>query len=108
MASAKKSSLPTSIIVDAWTVTDGSQAAFLEMVEVMFERLRALEGFLEGEILQGVDPTRFLTYVRMRSAHDRDRAMEDHGVKAAVRQIRVVAQPHVNAYTVLRSFGRGD
>lgn len=93
-----------SIVVDAWTVADGSQQEFLHELTRMFERLRELDGFLEGQILEGVDPTRFVTFARMRSAHAREAAMLDGDVQATLRRLGGIAHPNLAAYTVLRTF----
>jgi heme-degrading monooxygenase HmoA len=93
-----------SIIVDAWRVADGDQEEFIDMLVGLFSRLRELDGFIDGEILRGVDPTRFVTYARMRSASDRDAAFIDSDVQGGLRAIREIARPDPGAYTVLRKF----
>jgi heme-degrading monooxygenase HmoA len=93
-----------SIIVDAWRVADGNQEEFVEALVGLFSRLRELDGFIEGEILRGVDPTRFVTYARIRSAGERDAAFVDSQVLGALRAIRKIARPDPGAYTALRRF----
>jgi heme-degrading monooxygenase HmoA len=93
-----------SIIVDAWRVPDGQQEEFIEALVGLFSRLRELEGFLDGEILRGADPTRMVTYARMHSARERDAAFLDSEVKRMLRTIRGIARPDPGSYTAFRRF----
>jgi heme-degrading monooxygenase HmoA len=93
-----------SIVVDAWRVADGDQEQFVGALVGLFSRLRELEGFVDGEILRGVDPTRFVTYARMRSASERDAAFIDSQIQGALRTIGRIARPDPGAYTVFRKF----
>jgi heme-degrading monooxygenase HmoA len=93
-----------SLIVDAWRVADGDQEEFIDALVRLFSRLREFDGFIDGEILRGVDPTRFVTYARMRSASERDAAFIDSEVQRTLRTIRGIARPDPGAYTVFRKF----
>jgi heme-degrading monooxygenase HmoA len=93
-----------SIVVDAWRIADGDQEEFIDALVGLFSRLRELDGFIDGEILRGVDPTRLVTYARMRSASERDTAFIDSEVRRALRTIRGIARPDPGAYTVFRRF----
>lgn len=93
-----------SIVVDAWRVADGDQEEFIDALVGLFSRLRELDGFIDGEILRGVDPTRFVSYARMRSASARDAAFIDDEVRGALRMIRRIARPDPGVYTVFRKF----
>lgn len=93
-----------SIIVDAWAVVDGNQQEFLDELTEMFNYLSELDGFLEGQILEGVDPTRFVTFTRMRSAQAREAVMLDGQVQATLRRLGGIAHPNLAAYTVFRTF----
>jgi heme-degrading monooxygenase HmoA len=93
-----------SITVDAWRVPDGEQEEFIEALVALFSRLRELEGFIDGEILRGADPTRLVTYARMRSARDRDAAFLDSELKRILRTIRGIARPDPGSYTAFRRF----
>ncbi len=93
-----------SIVVDAWRIADGNQEEFIEALVGLFSRLRELDGFIDGEILRGVDPTRFVTYARMRSASARDAAFIDSELQGALRTIRRIARPDPGAYTEFRKF----
>jgi hypothetical protein len=97
-----------SIIVDAWRVADGSQEEFIDTLVGLFSHLRKLDGFIDGEILRGVNPTRFVTYTRMRSASERDAVLIDNEVQGVLRTIRRIAQPDPGGYTVLRKFTAED
>jgi heme-degrading monooxygenase HmoA len=93
-----------SIIIDSWTVPDGSQDEFMSALVGLFERLRELDGFLDGQILRGVNPSLFVSYATMRSARERDAALIDPEVQAATRSIGGIAHPRPHAYTVARTF----
>lgn len=93
-----------SIIVDFWNVADGYQDEFMSVLVGLFERLRAYDGFVDGQILRGVDPSMFVSYATMRSARERDDAMADPELRAAVRRIGGIAHPRPHAYTVERTF----
>ena len=96
------------IIVDAWRVTDGEQGEFIDELVGLFSRLRELDGFIDGEILRGVDPTRFVTYTRIRSARERDAAFIDSEVRRVLRRIEAIARPDPGSYTALRRFTAED
>jgi len=100
MPSAEESS----IIVNAWTVKDGSQQELLDALVGLFERLRELDGFLEGAIFKGVDATRFVSWAKMRSPRERDAAMIDNEVQTRIRGIGGLAHPDLSAYTLFRTF----
>jgi hypothetical protein len=70
----------------------------------LFERLRTLEGFLDGQILKGVNPTLFVTYATMRSARERDEAFLDGELRAMMRTIGGIARSRPHSYTIARRF----
>jgi hypothetical protein len=92
------------IIVDVWFVSEDSHAEFMQALVGLFERLRALEGFLDGQILEGVEPTRFVSYATMRSARDRDAAFLDSEVRTMMRAIGGIAHPSPHSYRTARTF----
>jgi hypothetical protein len=93
-----------SIIVDVWVVSDGNQEEFMQALVALFERLRTLEGFLDGQILKGVNPTLFVTYATMRSARERDQAFLDVELRKMMRAIGGIARPRPHSYTIARRF----
>jgi heme-degrading monooxygenase HmoA len=92
------------LLVNSWHVSDGAQDEFLGLLEELFEYLQGLRGFVEGAVLRGVDPTRFVTYTRMRSRQDRQRAREDAEVSELLRAARRIAISDLHNYEVLHSF----
>ena len=44
------------IVIDLWTVPEDSREEFIDAMVTMYERLRVLDGFVEGQILQGANP----------------------------------------------------
>jgi len=93
-----------SIVLDVWDVVDGRRGELVEALTAIYERLRVLEGFIEGRLLTGADPTHLASYARMRSARDRDNAMQDREIQALIRGARKIARPHFDAFTELREF----
>jgi len=93
-----------SIIVDSWSIPDASQDEFMAALVDVFERLRTFDGFLDGQILRGVDRSRFVSYATMRSARERDAAMIDPEMLAAARRIGGIARPRPHVYTVAHTF----
>jgi heme-degrading monooxygenase HmoA len=99
------------LLVTAWHVTDGEQDGFVEILEGLYEQMRTMDGFVEGAILRGVNPTRYISYVRLRSAEDRRRLREEDQVLAALRALAPIARAELHSYDRLRSFApaaRGD
>jgi hypothetical protein len=93
-----------SVIVDVWVVSDGSQEEFMQALVSLFDRLRVLEGFVDGQILKGVDPTLFVSYATMRSARERDAAFLDSEIRAMMRAIGGIARPRPHSFTIARRF----
>lgn len=91
-------------LVNAWHVSDGEQDGFVEVLVGLYEHLRAVDGFVEGAILSGANPTRYVSYVRMRSAEDRQRLFDDERVWALLHALDPIARADLHSYDVLRSF----
>ncbi len=92
------------IILDVWTVPEEDRDEFMGAIVEMFERLREMDGFIEGQILRGANPSLFATYARMRSAPERDAALIDSGLQAMMRRVRGIAEPKPHSYTVAQAF----
>jgi heme-degrading monooxygenase HmoA len=93
-----------SIMADLWSVQDGNQDAFLERVKELFERLRRSPGFIEGQILSSVNPTKFLAYSRFESTVATEDVQEDPAIAAAIRALRSIAHQDMSRYTLVESF----
>jgi heme-degrading monooxygenase HmoA len=93
------------MLVNAWVVSDGAQDEFVELIDGLFEHIRTLDGFIEGQVLRGTNPTRFVSYARMRSPQDRQRLLDDGEVSARLEVVSRIARPDLHSYEVLRSFG---
>jgi heme-degrading monooxygenase HmoA len=92
------------IVLDLWTVPEEVRDEFMAAVATMFERIRELPGFIEGQILRGANPSLFATYARIRTAAERDAAMIDPEVQAVTRRLGEIAAPKPHTYTVARTF----
>ncbi len=95
---------PESVIIDVWTVPDGRQQEATDGFMALFEALRVLDGFLDGRLHASVDGTALLSYVRMRSAADRQNAENRPEIRAQTRALREIARPHPHVYELLRIF----
>jgi hypothetical protein len=92
------------IVLDLWTVPEEDRDEFMDAMVTMFEQMRELDGFIEGQILRGANPSLFATYARVRTAAERDAAMIDPRIQAVLRRLREIAEPKPHAYTVARTF----
>lgn len=109
MAARDESVLPGSlpgeaVVMDAWVVSDGSQDEFVATIRGLLEHLRTQEGFLDGAVLRGVNPTRFVSYARLRSPADAQRVFSDPEVSARMREASRVARADLHRYDVLCAF----
>jgi hypothetical protein len=96
------------MVVDSWVVPDGSQEEFTTALIALIARLQEVDALTEGQILRGVDPTRFLSWVRFVSAQARDRGYLDEQVGELRRRIGQIAGPRPHSYTVLQRFPPRD
>ncbi len=89
------------LIVNTWNVQDGLQDQFTDL----FEHVRTVSGFLSGQILQGVNTTRYISVVVMRTTLERDRALEEPETRRRLRELRGLARADAHSYVRLREFG---
>jgi heme-degrading monooxygenase HmoA len=94
----------SAVIMNSWVVMDGDQEEFVEAIVRLLDRLRTLDGFIEGELLQGVNPTRFVSYVLMRSARARQYALDSSEVRTLTRAAAAFGRPDLHSYDVVRVF----
>jgi heme-degrading monooxygenase HmoA len=93
-----------SIMADLWSAPDGTQEALLDSLNELFEHLRRCPGFIEGQTLRGVNPTKILAYARFDSAAAQQQAQDSPGVDALVRGLREIAHQNLGRYTVAETF----
>ena len=93
------------LLVNVWVVSDGSQTEFVEAITSLYDYLCSTEGFIGGALLAGADPTRFISYARLRSRQDRQRLLVDDEVSARLRAMSQIARADLHSYSVLREFG---
>jgi heme-degrading monooxygenase HmoA len=94
----------SAIILNSWVVMDGDQEEFVETMVRLLDHVRTLDGFIEGELLQSVNPTRFVSYVRMRSALARQHALNSSEVRTLMRAAAAFGRPDLHSYDVVRVF----
>lgn len=95
---------PEAIMADLWSVPDGNQEAFLHGLNELFEQLRHFPGFIEGQILRSVNPTKILAYSRFQSAAATQRVTEDPAIVGVIRKLRAIAHQDMSRYVVGASF----
>jgi hypothetical protein len=92
------------LIVNTWSVQDGLQDQFVAGLTELLEHVRRASGFLQGQILQGANATRYVSVVVMRSTLERDRALEDPEIRRRLRALRRIARADAHDYVSLRVF----
>lgn len=92
------------IMVDVWSVPDGNQEGVLAALNELFEHFWHLPGFVEGQILISVNPTRILVWARFDSVTAQQRAQDEPATEAILRRLREIAHQSVSRYTVAKSF----
>jgi len=83
-----------SIVIEAWTTRAERQQELIGGLLELLERFRSSEGFIEARILKGSRGTTVLSYLRMRSAADRQRLDKQPEIQAGVDALRKIAHPH--------------
>jgi heme-degrading monooxygenase HmoA len=98
----------SALVVNAWVVEDGQQEEFVQTIDGLFGCLSALDGFIEGELLRGTNPTRFVSWLRMRSPQHRQHLFDNAEVSTWLRRAERLARADLHNYTVLRGYNRPD
>jgi len=86
------------VIIDIWTVAPGRQQEMADALRAGLERLRLIDGFIEGDVLANWDETRVASFVRMRSAADWERATEDDEFVEQMRTLEAIGSSDGDAY----------
>src|SRR5690242_18405553 len=87
-----------SVIIDVWTVPSGRQEDMINELLATFEQCRLLDGFIEGRVLANEDGTRVASFVRIRSAEDRQRGVERDEVRKRMKALTAIGSSHADAY----------
>jgi hypothetical protein len=93
-----------SIVIDAWTIGAERQQELIDGLLELFEQFRSSEGFIEARILKGSGGTTVLSYLRMRSAADRQRLDEEPEIQAGLDALRKIARPHSDLFDLVWVF----
>jgi heme-degrading monooxygenase HmoA len=86
------------VIIDIWTVAPGRQQEMADALRAGLERLRLIDGLIEGDVLANWDETRVASFVRMRSAADWERATEDDEFVEQMRTLESIGRSDGDAY----------
>jgi heme-degrading monooxygenase HmoA len=86
------------VIIDIWTVAPGRQQEMAGALRAGLERLRLIDGFIEGDVLASWDETRVASFVRFRSAADWERATEDNEFVDQMRTLESIGSSDGDAY----------
>jgi hypothetical protein len=93
-----------SIVIDAWTTGAERQQELIDGLLELFEQFRSSEGFIEARILKGSGGTTVLSYLRMRSAADRQRLDAEPEIQAGLDALRKIARPHSDLFDLVWVF----
>ena len=86
------------VIIDIWTVAPGRKQEMAGALRAGLERLRLIDGFIEGDVLANWDETRVASFVRFRSAADWERATEDDEFLEQMRALEALGTSDGDAY----------
>jgi heme-degrading monooxygenase HmoA len=87
------------VIIDIWTVAPGrQQEEMADALRASVERLRLIDGFIEGDVLANWDETRVASFLRFRSAADWERVTEDDEFVEQMRTLESIGSSEGDAY----------
>jgi hypothetical protein len=92
------------LIFDVWDVPDGNQQAVVGRLRALFEHVRDNPGFVEAALYESLNHRRVLAMARFATVAERQHAMDDGEVGAALRDLRNLAQPQMSTYEVVEVF----
>ena len=95
---------PDALAMDIWEVSDGHQDELIVGVEHLLASLEHAPGFVRADVLESVDRTQVVVFLRMRSEADRLAAFEDRGAMAAKRELEQIGRSHLRRFSLVRSF----
>jgi hypothetical protein len=87
-----------SVIIDIWTVPSGRQEEMINELLAAFEQFRLMDGFIAGGVLTNGADTKVASYVRVRSAADREGAAERGEVRERMRALATIGSSHADTY----------
>ena len=93
-----------SVIVDMWVAAVGQQHELVDGLLGLFEKLRLVDGFVDGGIYASLDGTKVLSYSRMRSATDQQLARNLEDIRERLRALEAIALPHRDYYELAWMF----
>jgi heme-degrading monooxygenase HmoA len=86
------------VIIDIWTVAPGRQQEMTRALRAALEKLRRIDGFIEGDVLANWKETRVASFVRFRSAADWERATEDDEFLEQMQTLEALGTSDGDAY----------
>jgi heme-degrading monooxygenase HmoA len=93
-----QTSVQESVTIDMWDVSAGRQEEVTAALRTLLERLRLTDGFLDGRIFASGDGTKVISYSMMRSAADRQHALEQDGIRDGLQRLEAIAAPDRDSY----------
>jgi len=81
-----------------WTVPSGRQHEITEALRAALEKLRRVDGFIEGDVLANDDDTKVAAFVRFRVGEEWQRATEFEEFREQMRALEAIDSSHPNAY----------
>ena len=86
------------MIIDIWTVAADRQQEMTRALRAGLDRLRLIDGFIEGDVLANRDRTKVASFVRFRSAEDWERVTENEEFLEHMRALEAIGTSHADAY----------
>ena len=86
------------VVIDMWTVPSGRQQEITDALRAALEKLRRVDGFIEGDVLANSDDSKVASFVRFRSAEDWQRVAEHEEFREQMRALEAIGISHANAY----------
>ena len=93
-----------SVIIDVWEVPAGRHQEVIDALRELLERLRLMDGFVDGRIHASLDGTKVISYSMMRSAADHKLAVEREDIRERLQALEAIAAPHRNTYELVCVF----
>ena len=93
-----------SIVIEAWTTGAERQQELIDGLLDLFKRFRSSQGFIEARILKGSGGTTVLSYLRMRSAADRQRLDEEPEIQAGLDALRKIGRARSDLFDLVWVF----
>ena len=93
-------------LIDYWTV-DGSrrEALIARLLELIRDDVVHRPGFVSARVYESTDGAAVMVSVQMGTTKERQALTDSRELRAALRELRAIAQSHDRLYRLVESFG---